>query len=244
MLGRPVQAVAASEAAGALAEQLAHPPTSAIALTWACILHYFARDARATGHYARQVIAVSTEHDLPPWRAAGVLFEGWARAESGDVAGVTQVHEGLVAATQTKGTLMPLEPLYMLVLGDARLTHGQIEDGLRVIDDALAVMATRGEGAFLSEFHRLKGEFLLLLAPSDHGPAEACFRQALDVARRQGANAWELRAATSLCRFLRERGRGDAARQTLGDVYGRFTEGLDTADLREAKALLDELSKR
>jgi class 3 adenylate cyclase/predicted ATPase len=244
MLGRPVQAVAASEAAGALAEQLAHPPTSAIALTWACILHYFARDARATGHYARQVIAVSTEHDLPPWRAAGVLFEGWARAESGDVAGVTQVHEGLVAATQTKGTLMPLEPLYMLVLGDARLTHGQIEDGLRVIDDALALMARRGERAFLSEFHRLKGEFLLLLAPSNHGPAEACFRQALDVARRQGANAWELRAATSLCRFLRERGRGDAARQTLGDVHGRFTEGLDTADLREAKALLNELSKR
>ncbi len=242
MLGRPVQAVATSEAAVAFAEQLGHPPTLAIALTWASILHYFARDARATGHYARRVIAISTEHDLPPWRAAGVLFEGWARAESGDgLGGVAQVHEGLVAATQTKGTLMMLEPLYMLVLGDVRSKHGQIEEGLRVIDDALAATATRGQRAFLSEFHRLKG-VLLLRSPLNHGPAEACFRHALDVARQQGANAWELRAATSLGGLLARVDRQNEARQTLSEVYGRFTEGFDTTDLKDAKALLEQFA--
>jgi class 3 adenylate cyclase len=243
MFGRAVQAVATIEAAVAFAEQLGHPPTIAIALTWACILQYLVRDARATGHYARQVIAVSTEHDLPPWRAAGVLFAGWARAASeDDDAGVAQVHEGLVAAAQTKGTLMPLGPLYMLVLGDARLKHGQIEEGLTVIDDALAVMATRGERAFLSEFHRLKGELLLMRSPSNHGPAEACLRQALDVARQQAANAWELRAATSLGRLLARVGRQSEARQTLAEVYGRFTEGFDTTDLKDAKTLLEQFA--
>jgi predicted ATPase len=229
MLGRPVQAVATIEAAIALAEQLAHPPTRAIALTWACILHYFARDARATGHYARQVIAVSTEHDLPPWRAAGVLFEGWSRAESGDVgAGVAQVHEGLVAAAQTKGTLMPLEPLYMLVLGDARLKHGQSEEGLRVIDDALAVMASRGEGAF--EFHRLKGELELLRSPSNHGPGEACFRKALAVARQAHRGLRHHRhegrqGAPGSARRLMRLGRG-------GNLIGASISGTTSAQAR------------
>ena len=241
LFGRPVQAVAASEASIALAEQIAHPPTIAIGLTWACALLYFERNARATGHLARRLINLGTERDLPPWRAAGTIFDGWARAEAGEGAeGIAQIREGLLAA-KTTGTLMPLEPLYMLVLTDACRKFGHAEEGLRATDETLAMMAAMGERIWLSELYRLKGELLLMRAPSDHAAAEGAFREALAVGHQQGAQAWELRAATSLGRLLGRLGRRDEARQTLGDVYGRFTEGLDTPNLTDARALLTEL---
>jgi adenylate cyclase len=240
--GRPVQAVAAAEAAMALANQLAHPPTTAIGLTWVCGLSYLEQDVGATGQYARRLIDLSTEQDLPAWRAAGLVFNGWARAETGErLAGVAQIQEG-VAASKTTGTLLSLAPLYMLALADALLKCGQPVEGLSAVDETLASMATSGIRVFLSEFHRLRGELLLARSPSDHAEAEACFRQALDVARQQRAHGWELRAATSLGRLLGPQGKRDEARQTLAEVYGRFTEGLDTADLREAKATLEALS--
>jgi predicted ATPase len=99
-----------------------------------------------------------------------------------------------------------------------------------------------GVRIWLSEFHRLKGELLLIRAPSDHAAAEGSFREALAIAGGQGADVWQLRAATSLGRLLGQRGRRDEAREILGDVSGRFTEGLDTADLVDATALLSELS--
>ena len=242
LLGRPVQARAASESAIALAEQLAHPPSIAQAMTWACGLLYFERNALAMGHLARRLTSVATEWDLPPWRAAGTVFDGWSRAQTGeDSAGIAQIREGLIAAKAT-GTLMPLEPLYLLVLADACLKYGQTDEGLRAADDALAVIAVGRERIWLSELHRLKGEFLLMRAPSQHAAAEGSFREALQVARQQGAQAWELRAATSLCRLLGRGGRRDEARATLGEVYGRFTEGLETANLADARALLAELS--
>jgi len=242
LFGRPAQAVAASEASIALAEQIAHPPTIAIALTWACALRYFERNARESGYVARRLIRLATERDLLPWRVAGTIFDGWSRAEAGEgAAGIAQIRDGLLAA-KTTGTLMPLEPLYMLVLTDACRKFGQAEEGLGATDEALRMMAEMGERIWLSEFHRLKGELLLIRAPSDHAAAERSFREALAIARGQGAHVWELRAATSLGRLLGQRGRRDEARQILGDVSGRFTEGLDTADLVDATALLAELS--
>jgi adenylate cyclase len=241
--GRPVQAEAAIEVAIALAERVAHPPTIAIGLTWACGLLYFGRNARETAHMARRLIDLATEQDLPSWRVAGVIFDGWARAEAGEgPAGIAQIREGLLAARTTTGTLQPLEPLYMLVLTDTYREFGQAEEGLRATDEALAMMAAMGVRIWLSEFYRLKGEFLLMRAPSGHASAEDSFREALAVAHEQGAQAWELRAATSIGRFLGRCDRRDEGRQTLGDVCGRFTEGFDTADLRDAKALLDSLS--
>jgi len=242
LFGRPLQAVAASEESIALAEQIAHPPTIAIGLTWACALQYFERNARETRQVARRLIDLATERDLPPWRVAGTIFDGWTRVEAGEgPPGIAQIREGLLAA-KTTGTLMPLEPLYMLVLADACWKFGHAEEGLFAIDETLAMMAAMGARIWLSELHKLKGELLLMRAPSDRAAAEGSFREALEVARQQGAQAWELRAATSLCRLLRERGCRDEARQTLGDVYGRFTEGLDTANLTDARMLLAELS--
>jgi predicted ATPase len=156
LAGKPVQAVAAAEAAMALANQLAHPPTTAIGLTWACGLYYLDRDVEATGHHAQRLINLSTEYDLPAWRAAGLVFDGWARAETGErLAGVTQIQEG-VAASKTTGTLLSLAPLYMLALADALLKCGQPVEGLSAVDETLASMATSGVRVFLSEFHRVR----------------------------------------------------------------------------------------
>jgi predicted ATPase len=242
LFGYSVRAHGACDDAITLAERIAHPPTIAIALAGACALWYFERNARETAHVARRLIDLAAERDLPSWRVAGTIFDGWTIAEAGEgPAGVAQIREGLLAA-RTTGTLLPLEPLYMLVLTDTHRKVGQAEEGLRATDEALAMMATMGVRIWLSEFYRLKGELLLMRAPSDHASAEDSFREALAVAHKQGAQAWELRAAISLGRLLGRCGRRDEARETLGGVYGRFTEGFDTANLSDARALLAELS--
>jgi adenylate cyclase len=242
LLGRPAQAVEASNAAVTLAEQIAHPPSMAITLTWACALRYFERDARETRSVARRLIDLAEERDLPAWRVAGTIFEGWARVQADESPlGLAQIREGLVAAKST-GTLMPIEPLYRLVLTDACVKLGQIEDGLRVIDETVAAMEVMGLRVWLSELHRLKAQLVLMRTPSDDAEADASLRQALSIARQQQALAWELPAATSLAQLLAQHGRRDEARQTLGEVYARFTEGFETANLREAAALLAKLS--
>ena len=118
---------------------------------------------------------------------------------------------------------------------EALRTAGQIPEALEALEEALAICAATGECFWEAEIHRLRGEMLPV-----QGEAEACFRQAADVARRQGSRSLELRAVTSLARLFREQGRPAEARPSLGDIYGRFTEGFETADLQEAKALLGE----
>jgi adenylate cyclase len=137
---------------------------------------------------------------------------------------------------------MPIAPLYKLALADAYRQRGVAEEGLRVIDETLAGMAVTGERVWHSEFHRLKGELLLLRSSSAHEAAETCFRQALEISRAQGARSWQMRAATSLGRLLARQDRAHSARQIVSDLYNGFTEGLETADLRDAKRLLDEVS--
>ena len=242
LLGYSVHAHAACDAAIALAERVAHPPTIAIALAWSCGLHYFEQDASATKRYALRLIALSKEQDLPAWEAAGRIFHGWAltRARTGSAA-IEEICDGLAAA-QAAGTLMPIAPLYKLVLADAYLNDGASDEGLLVIDETLAGMAVTGERVWHSEFHRLKGELLLARSPSNHEAAESCFRHALEIARAQQARSWELRAVTSLSRLLARHNRADSARRMVSELYSSFTEGFDTADLRRAKELLDTLS--
>jgi adenylate cyclase len=242
LLGNPGRARDACNAATALAERLAHPPTIAIALAWACGLSHFERDAAATERYAGRLIHLAKDQNLPAWGAAGAIFHGWAVAEAGaGGAGIPEIREGLIAA-HAAGTLMPIAPLYKLVLTDACLKYGSAEEGLGVIEETLPGMAVTGERVWDSEFHRLKGELLLARSSSNHEAADTCFRQALEIARAQDARAWELRAATSLGELLARHDRADDARQMLGDVYSWFTERLvDTADLRDAKRLLDEI---
>jgi predicted ATPase len=130
---------------------------------------------------------------------------------------------------------------YLALLAEAYGQVGQAEEGLHLIVEALTVVDKNGERWWEAELHRLKGE-LLLQTVSDEPQVEACFLQALDVSRRQQAKSLELRAAMSLSRLWQRQGKRDEARELLAPVYGWFTEGFDTADLQEAKALLAELS--
>ena len=137
---------------------------------------------------------------------------------------------------------MPIEPLYLMVHADACLTHILTEEGLRTVADALAMMDAGGQRTWQSNLCRLRGELLLLQGRGSHEEAELSFRHALEIARQQRAQAWELRAAASLGRLLGLQGRRDEARETLANVLGRFTEGFETANLTEARTLLAQLS--
>jgi predicted ATPase len=153
--------------------------------------------------------------------------------------GLAQMRQGLTATVATGQTLS--RPYSLVSLAEAAGHAGQVEEGLRLLAEALAAFEASGEGDGLAEAYRLQGTLLLRQAVPDATQAEACFQQALAIARRQQAKSLELRAAMSLARLWQHQGKRDAARDLLAPIYHWFTEGFDTADLREAKALLDAL---
>jgi predicted ATPase len=173
--------------------------------------------------------------------AGGTILRGWALAEQGQGAeGLLQMRQGLAAWRATGAGLF--RPYYLAVLAEAHRKAGLANEGLSVLAEALDAGHQTGERAREAELYRLKGELLLRQADPDAPQAEACFQQALAVARRQLAKSWELRAALSLSRLWQNQGKKEEARSILAEIYGWFTEGFDTRDLKEAKALLDELS--
>jgi predicted ATPase len=149
------------------------------------------------------------------------------------------LHQSL-AARRATGT--PPRPVQLATLAEAYRHAGQIEEGLRLVAEALAVADTTGERVDEARLHRLRGEFLLALAADNLAEAEACFQQALAVARRQQAKSWELQAAMSLSRLWQRQGKRTEAYELLAPIYGWFTEGFDTVDLQEAKVLLEALA--
>ena len=178
---------------------------------------------------------------MPYWQAQGTILRGWALTAQGQgVEGMAQMHHGLTAHRAT-GTAE--ERSYLLaLLADAYRQGDHADAGLRVLAEALAHVRLTGERFYEAEVYRLEGERRRRQAVPDEPQAEACFQQALTVARRQEARSLELRAAMSLARLWNEQGRADEARRRLGDVYGWFTEGFDTPDLRRARALLARLA--
>ena len=152
---------------------------------------------------------------------------------------MAQMQQGLAALRAIPAEV--LRPYGLALLAEASAKVGQREEGLTLLAEALALTNDKEERRCEAELHRLKGELLLAQSAEHDTEAETCFLQALDVARRQQAKSWELRAAMSLSRLWQRQGKHDAARQVLAEVYGWFTEGFDTADLQEAKRLLEEL---
>jgi len=168
------------------------------------------------------------------------MYRGWAWAEQGQIEeGIEQIRQGL-AAYQATGAEVAV-PYFLARLAEAYGKVGQVGEGLALLDEALTVVDKTGERWWEAELHRLKGELLLWQAVPDEHQAEACFQQALSVARRQEAKALELRAAMSLSRLWQQQAKCKEAHDLLAPIYGWFTEGFDTADLQEAKALLKEL---
>ena len=153
-------------------------------------------------------------------------------------AGITQMYQSLAASLATGQTLM--RPRWLILLAEA-ISDRRVEEGLRLLPEALTAIEESGQGNMLAEAHRLQGELLLCQRTPDAAHAEVCFQQALAIARRQQAKAWELRAATSLGHLWQQQGKRAEARQLLAPIYGWFTEGFDTADLQEAKSLLEAL---
>jgi predicted ATPase len=247
MLGYPQQALARSQEAYGLAEQLSHPYSLGFALHFAGSLHQFRRELPRAHERAEAVVALAREHGFVRWLAGGMMRQGWLLAHQGAVQeGVAQIQQAIRTWRAMGGELGV--PMLLVRLAEAYRQGAQAEAGLGVLSEALALMQQKGERYYEAELYRLKGELLLALQGS--GPpatrdsaaeAEACFQQALDIARRQQAKSLELRAAMSLSRLWQQQDKGREALQMLAEVYDWFTEGFDTPDLQEAQALLAAL---
>jgi len=239
-LGYPDQALSRSREALALARELGHPMSLAEVLYFAgCLFNKMRRDAQALEGSSEELMPLSNEK-VPAWSGGGTTRRGEALAMLGQVQeGIAQMREGM-AALQSVGVRCYL-PGILCSLAEAQAKAGQPEEGLTTLAEALALVEETNEHYWEAELYRLKGE--LLLMQGDDAEAEASFYKAVEVARRQSAKSWELRATVSLCRLWRKQGRVDEARQMLAEIYNWFTEGFDTPDLQEARALLEELSR-
>ncbi len=237
-LGYPDQALARICAAIADARKLAHPATLATALGFGARVLSFDGDNAVLGEWVDEMIAITAGRALPQWNAGTTVFCGWAKIQNGDVAeGISLLRSGLTAY-RAPGTEMFI-PHFIALLAAAYEIAGQAEEALALLDDALQLVEKNGERWFAAELNRHKGQLLLRQGHSE--AAEELYRKALSIAKEQEAKLWELRAAMSLARLRRDQGRHAEARDLLAPVYAWFTEGFDTPDLIEAKALLDEL---
>jgi predicted ATPase len=206
------------------------------------MLHQSRREHHAAHERAEALMALATEQEFAQYAAQAPIIRGWVLAAQGHGAeGTPQMRQGLVAYRAT-GTEQR-RPYYLALLAEVYGSRGQTAEGLSLLTEAQATVDRTGAYGWGAELYRLQGE--LLLAQAGAKPqgqeGEACLQQALTVARHQQAKAWELRAAVSLARLWQQQGKRAAAYELLAPVYGWFTEGFDTADLQEAKALLEEL---
>jgi predicted ATPase len=241
LLGYPDQALQWSREALALAQELAHSPSLAFALNWAATVHQFRRDAPATQEQAEALITLSTAQAFAAWLPFGTVLRGWALAQQGArEEGIAQIRQGMAAWRATGAEVD--RPYFLALLAEEYRKADQTEEALSVVAEALALVHRSGDCYWEAELHRLKGELWSQSAVAQREEVEACFHQAFDIARRQQAKSLELRAAMSLARLWRHQGKRTEVYELLAPVYGWFTEGFDTADLQDAKALLEELA--
>lgn len=238
LLGYAGQALQRSQEAILLAQE--HFLSQAQALSWAAWLHQLRREPHAAKECAERVMALCSEQRFPYFLAWGTILQGWALAAQGQgEAGMAQMRQGLAAHRATGAE--EHRPFFLALLAEAYGRAGQVEEGLSVLTEALAAVDKTGERVYEAELYRLKGELLQKQATA-MGAVEECFRHAVSVARQQSAKSLELRAVMSLSRLLKAQGKTTEARQMLTEIYAWFTEGFDTADLQEAKALLEALT--
>jgi predicted ATPase len=224
-----------------LAQDLSHMLTLASTLNWAAMFHLYRREAREAQNLAEAAIALAIEQGYHQWVAEATVARGWALIMQGQhEVGLAQILQGQ-AAYQVTGTQL-LAPHYLAMRAEAHANLGHPEAGLTLLDEALSVAVKTGVRKEVAEIYRRKGELLLQLSSTNEAAAETCFQQAIEVSRHQQARSWELRAATNLARLWQQQGKRQDAYELLAPVYHWFTEGFDTADLQEAKALLDMLS--
>jgi class 3 adenylate cyclase/predicted ATPase len=244
LLGYPDQAVQKSRAVLLSTSALAHPFSTAYALTLAARLHQCRREVRIVQERAEAGIALSTEQGFPLWSVYGNLLRSWALAAQGQgEASIGQMRQSL-AVYRAMGAELG-RSYYLALLAEAYQYAGQADEALNAAAEALATAETSEEHVYTAELYRLQGELTLQqshVPRSTFQEAEAHFHKAIEIARRQNAKSLELRAVTSLSRLWREMSKKKEARQMLAEVYEWFSEGFDTPDLSEAKLLLREMS--
>jgi predicted ATPase len=240
-LGYPDRALKRGNEALALARRLSHPFSLAFAEFFACVLCQLRRELDAAQEHTDGLIALCTEHGFAEVSDLATSLRNCVMAEQGrKEEGIVQMREGLAAARSTVTELY--RPDFLCLLAEAYKATGCLDDALSALTEALAAADEHENRAFEAEAHRLKGELLLKKDDSNAAEARSCFERAIEIARKQSAKSWELRATMSLARLLTKQGRRDEARSMLTQIYGWFTEGSDTADLKDAKALLAELA--
>jgi predicted ATPase len=238
-LGFPDEARAQSNSAITEALRLAHPPSLAASLSLGAMLLSLDGEDELLRERADKLAAVATEQSFPYWRAQGATYHGWIKVKAGDVAeGIPLLRSGLTAFRGTGAEMWMT--YYTALLAKAYEIAGQVEESLTLLEEAFQIVEGTGERWFAAELNRHKGQLLLRKGQSE--TAEELYRNALSIAREQGAKLWELRAAASLARLWSEQGRQAEARDLIGPVYSWFTKGFDTVDLQETKALLEELA--
>jgi predicted ATPase len=240
-LGYPDQALKRLNEALTLAQALSHPQSLAWTAAFVGVLRQYRREARAAQEAADGAMELSAERGFTDFLARAAALRGWAMAEQGrNEQGIALIQEGLAGARATGSELY--RPYFLCLLAEACLEAGRLDEGLSALTEALAAADEHEIRHYEAEMHRLKGELLLKQNDSNAAEARNCFERAIEVARKQSAKSLELRATVSLARLLAKEGRRGEARAMLAEIYGWFTEGFDTADLKDAKALLDELS--
>jgi class 3 adenylate cyclase/predicted ATPase len=239
LLGWPDQALAAGERALAEARAHNHKVTLGVCQFYAALLHELRREPARVREVGAEGMAICREQGVGFYLALLTIMRSWALAQQGDVDAIPSLRKGLASFLRT-GALV-LTPYLRAKLADAYRVAGRPDEALRVIDRALAAAERSQERWFEADLHRCRGELLLAGDEADRSGAEACFRRALDVARRTGARSFELRATMSLVRLWGQGGKRAEARDLLAPIYGWFTEGFATPDLTEAKQLLETL---
>jgi class 3 adenylate cyclase/predicted ATPase len=241
-LGYPDRALDRIRDAEGLAEKLAHPFSLALARFYIAVMYQFRRDAALSQRYAEAAMAIAAENDFLQLGAQGLVLRGWAIAAQGQIEqGIAEIRQGLQSSHPGKTGTGARRPYFHCLLAECYGRAGQGEPGLRALAEAIGDIEKTGERTWEAEIHRVKGELLASQRSDGRAEAEACFKRALEISRQQGAKSAELRAATALARLRRDQGETAEAGELLAPIAEWFTEGLEIADLRDAKALLDEL---
>ena len=238
LLGYPDQALRKSQDALALAQKLSHPYSLAFALYYSAWLHQHRGERQAVQERIEATVMLATQQGFARWVSQGAVLQGWVLAQQG------KAEEGILRMRQS-ATLTARgvreRSHYAALVAEACGKEGQTEEGLRVVSEELSTVQQAGEGYYEAELLRIKGELLLRQAAPAEQDAETCFQRALEAARGQSAKSLELRAAMSLSRLWHRQGKKEEARKLLAEIYNWFAEGFDTADLKAAQAMLEEL---
>ena len=240
MLGYPEAALAVAEVCIKDARELGQAATLIPALLLASYVPMFCGSYTVANKQINEGIALAGEKGVAFWKTAGTLLQGWIVAQAGEASDAVQAIIAANGAFRSTGATLHA-PSSLSYLAKAYAELGKFDDAWRCIGEAMTAVETTKERLFEAEVRRIAGEISLMAPQRDAAKGEAYFERALAVARQQQAKSWELRAAMSMARLWRDQGKVSEARELLAPVYGWFTEGFDTRDLKEAKKLLDEL---